>query len=482
MTEQRLAAAHGPATSAGFSISSQVLPGLMAALDTLAIWSVAIVSFAVLVGGYPDESEQYITAICFVWLVAMMLMHFAGLYQLEPVMRPLGFVDKFLVSFLTTVLFLLAAVFTLKVSADFSRLWMGVFPAGACAATLVLRIVASLVLRRLADKRVFTRHVVIVGTGEQAKRLLAHIDANPPQFVSVLGIFAQDKAAISPSSNRYPVLGTFDELVSFARHHKVDDVVIALPWSADEQITTLVGMLRELPVHVYLGSDLVGFRLPFRTAPDHFGGMPLVEVMGHPLAGWGAVQKAALDYGLGIILTILIGPLMAIIALAIKLDSAGPVLFRQSRYGFVNRIFRINKFRTMQHSDVTEERTKQATRDDPRVTRLGRFLRRTSLDELPQLFNVLNGTMSLVGPRPHATDHNEIYSQLVLGYFIRHRVKPGITGWAQVNGYRGETKTLDDIEARVRYDIYYVDNWSPLLDLKILIRTVLICLTGRNAY
>jgi putative colanic acid biosysnthesis UDP-glucose lipid carrier transferase len=482
MTEQRLTAAHGSTASAGFSISSQVLPGLMAALDTLAIWSVALVFFAVLVGGYLDQAEHYITAICFVWLVALMLMHFAGLYKLEPIMRPLGFVDKFLVAFLTTVLFLLAAVFALKVSADFSRSWMAAFTAGACSATLVVRIIASLVLRRLADKRVFTRHVVIVGAGEQAKRLFAHIDAHPPQFVSVLGVFAQDKSTISPLSNRYPVLGTFDDVVAFARHNKVDDVVIALPWSADEQITTLVGMLRELPVHVYLGSDLVGFRLPFRAPPDHFGGMPLVEVMGHPLAGWGSVQKAALDYGLGFVLAVLLAPLIAIIAIAIKLDSPGPVLFRQKRYGFVNRIFLINKFRTMRHSDVTEEKTKQATRDDPRVTRLGRFLRRTSLDELPQLFNVLNGTMSLVGPRPHANDHNEIYSQLVMGYFIRHRVKPGITGWAQVNGYRGETKTLEDIEARVRYDIYYVDNWSSLLDLRILIRTVLICLTGRNAY
>jgi Undecaprenyl-phosphate glucose phosphotransferase len=482
MVEQRLAATPDTTIRAGFSISSQVLPGLIAALDTFAILSVALISFLVLVGSNLDGADQYVTAVCFVWLVALMLMHFAGLYQLEPIMRPLGFADKFLVAFVTTVLFLLAAGFALKVSADFSRLWMGTFAAGACAATLTLRMLASLVLSRLADKRVFTRHVVIVGAGEQARRLLEHIDANPPQFVSVLGVFAQEKGALSPASNRYPLLGTFSDLVSFARHHKVDDVVIALPWSADEEISGLVNMLRELPVHVYLGSDLVGFRLPFRAAPDHFGGLPLVEVMGHPLAGWGAVQKAALDYGLGIILTILFAPLMALIAFAIKLDSPGPVLFRQNRYGFVNRIFQINKFRTMRHSDVVETRTQQATRDDPRVTRVGRFLRRTSLDELPQLLNVLNGTMSLVGPRPHANDHNEIYSQMVLGYFIRHRVKPGITGWAQVNGFRGETKTLEDIEARVRHDIYYVDNWSPLLDLKILIRTVLICLSGRNAY
>jgi putative colanic acid biosysnthesis UDP-glucose lipid carrier transferase len=482
MVEQRLAATGDSIVRAGFSISSQVLPSLLALLDTFAILSVALVSFLIVVGSYPEDADHYVTAVCFVWLVALMLMHFAGLYQLEPIMWPLAFADKLIVTFATTVLFLLAAVFALKVSADFSRLWMGTFPAGACAATLTLRILASLVLRRLADKRVFTRHVVIVGAGEQAKRLLGHIDVNPPQFVSVLGVFAQDKGDMSLASNRYPVLGTFADLVSFARHHKVDDVVIALPWSADEEISALVNMLRELPVHVYLGSDLVGFRLPFRAAPDHFGGLPLVEVMGHPLAGWGAVQKAALDYGLGIILAILLSPLMLLIAIAIKLDSPGPILFRQPRYGFVNRIFLINKFRTMRHSDMVEEKTKQATRDDPRVTRLGRFLRRTSLDELPQLLNVLNGTMSLVGPRPHANDHNEIYSQLVMGYFIRHRVKPGITGWAQVNGYRGETKTLEDIEARVQHDIYYVDNWSPLFDLKILIKTVLICLSGRNAY
>src|SRR5262245_29676273 len=425
MLEQRLAATRDSTVRAGYSISSQVVPGLIVALDTFAVLSVALASVLVLVDSFPDDADHYITAACFVWLVALMLMHFAGLYRLEPIMRPLAFVDKLVVAFVTTVLFLLAAVFALKVSTDFSRLWMGAFTAGACASTLTLRVLASLMLRRLADKRVFTRHIVIVGAGEQAKRLLAHIDANPPQFVSVLGVFAQDKGEMSPTSKRYPVLGTFADLVSFARHHKVDDVVIALPWSADEEISALVNMLRELPVHVYLGSDLVGFRLPFRAAPDHFGGLPLVEVMGHPLAGWGAVQKAALDYGLGIILTILLSPLMALIAIAIKLDSAGPILFRQNRYGFVNRIFLINKFRTMRHSEVVEHTTKQATRDDPRVTRLGRFLRRTSLDELPQLFNVLNGSMSLVGPPPHATDHHEDHSPAGMGNVIRPRVTPG---------------------------------------------------------
>jgi putative colanic acid biosysnthesis UDP-glucose lipid carrier transferase len=481
MAEQELDSRNSPAY-AGFSISSQVLPGVMAALDSMTIWAVALGSYLGLVGLPLEDANHYVTAICFVWLVTLMLFHFGGLYQLEPIMQPLAFATKFIIAFLTTILFLLAAVFALKISLDFSRLWMATFAAGACAATIALRFLASLILRRLADMRVFTRHVVIAGAGEQAKRLLARIDTNPPRFVSVLGVFAQNASELPPASNRYPVLGTFADLISFARSNKVDDVIIALPWSADEQISELVNMLRELPVHVYLGSDLVGFRLPFHSAPDHFGGMPLVQVMGHPLSGWGTLQKAAVDYSLGVLLIILLSPLMGLIAVAIKLDSKGPVLFRQKRYGFVNRVFVINKFRTMRHVEGVEERTQQATRDDPRVTTLGRFLRRTSLDELPQLFNVFNGTMSLVGPRPHANDHNEIYSQLVMGYFIRHRVKPGITGWAQVNGYRGETKALEDIEARVKHDIYYVDNWSPLFDLKILFWTLFICVSGRNAY
>ena len=204
--------------------------------------------------------------------------------------------------------------------------------------------------------------------------------------------------------------------------------------------------------------------------------------MGRPLAGWGGVQKALLDYGLGVILTILLLPLMIVIVIAIRLESKGPAIFRQQRYGFVNRIFEIYKFRTMRYSEEPERKVVQATRQDPRITRMGRLLRRFSLDELPQLFNVLNGTMSLVGPRPHAVEHNEEYARVIRGYFARHRVKPGMTGWAQVNGFRGETKTVAEMEARVRQDIYYVENWSLLLDLKILAMTGMICLTGRNAY
>ncbi|HEY1362523.1 MAG TPA: undecaprenyl-phosphate glucose phosphotransferase [Xanthobacteraceae bacterium] len=464
-----------------FSISSQVIPGLMAAVDSVVILGVALISFLAVVGDRVEDPSLYLAATAFVWLVTLLLFNFAGLFQFEPILRPLAFADKLVIAFATTFLFLLAAAFSLKISAQFSRIWIGSFAAAACTATLVVRLAVAQLLGRLADRRVFTRNVVIAGGGEQARKLIGYIEKAQPRFVSVLGLFAASPAEAG-GHGRYPVLGSIDELAAYARSCDVDDVILALPWSADEQIMGLMSRLRELPVNVYLASDLVGFRLPLRKPPDHFGDMPLVEAMGRPLAGWGIVRKAAFDYGAGFVLTVLLLPLMGLIALLIKLDSRGPVLFRQERLGFVNRVFHIYKFRTMRCAQAPEGRTVQATRNDPRVTRVGRFLRRSSLDELPQLFNVLNGSMSLVGPRPHALDHNEAYAQLIRGYFARHRVKPGMTGWAQVNGFRGETRTVEAMEARVKLDIEYAESWSLLLDLKIMAMTLVICLTGRNAY
>jgi Undecaprenyl-phosphate glucose phosphotransferase len=453
----------------------------MTGLDSFVILSSALISYLIIVANHVEDPSYYAAAVGFVWLATIMLMNFGGLYQFEPIMRPLAFADKILIAFATTFLFLFAAAFSLKISAEYSRIWIASFALSACFATLLLRLYASRVVGRLADRRVFSRNVVIVGANDQAEKLLDHIAKAPPRFVSVLGFFTEGSREAAGDFHRCPVLGTPDGLTSYIRSNQVDDVIISMPWSADERIVAMVNLLRELPVNVYLGADLIGFRLPFRQPPDHFGGTPLVEVMGRPLAGWGIVLKAALDYGLGIILTLLLLPVMLLIAIAIKLETKGPALFRQARYGFSNKVFSIYKFRTMKACGP-EKITIQATRNDPRVTRVGRFLRRMSLDELPQLFNVLNGTMSLVGPRPHAVDHNEAYAQMIRGYFARHRVKPGLTGWAQVNGYRGEIKNLEDMEGRVKHDIYYAENWSLLFDLKILVKTFILVLTGSNAY
>ena len=207
-----------------------------------------------------------------------------------------------------------------------------------------------------------------------------------------------------------------------------------------------------------------------------------MDIVFKPLSGWKTVVKYLEDKILATFLLILIAPLIVLIALAIKLDSKGPVLFRQPRYGFNNKVFSVIKFRTMCYKRSPEEGAPQARQNDPRVTRVGRFLRRRSLDELPQLFNVLQGTMSLVGPRPHPVPLNKEYEATIGGYFARHRVKPGITGWAQVNGLRGETDIPEKMKARVEYDIYYIENWSLLLDLQVLVMTAFVVLFQKNAY
>ena len=461
------------------SISSNVIPGLILALDAIVILTAAFVTFLVTTGGYVSDPEHYAAAVAFVSLTALMLLNFGGLYRFDAILRPLAYADHLLIAFATTFLFMLAAAFSLKISSDFSRVWTIAFAVSATVGTMTARSLIALVFRQMEARNVFARNIVLVGAGAQAEKLLRHMKTNKPRFATVKGIFTSgNPIELGPE---YPILGCERELAQYVRTNRVDDVIICAPWSDDERIMDMMGTLRELPVNVYLASDLIGFRLGLRTPPDHFVQMPMVEVMGRPLSGWGGFQKAVIDYVLGTTLLILTLPLMLLIAIAIKLDSPGPVLFRQDRYGFVNRVFSCYKFRSMTVSGAVQQ-TVQATRDDPRVTRTGRFLRRFSLDELPQLFNVLGGTMSLVGPRPHAVDHNEKYAQLIRGYFARHRVKPGLTGWAQVNGFRGETRTIDAMQSRVKYDSQYVENWSLLFDLKILIMTLVVCLTGRNAY
>ena len=208
----------------------------------------------------------------------------------------------------------------------------------------------------------------------------------------------------------------------------------------------------------------------------------MIEVVRTPFSDWMIFIKKVEDVIFSLIALTIFAPLMVIIAAAIWIESPGPVIFRQKRYGYNNKIFEIYKFRSMTHTPVPEGKTEQATKNDARVTRVGKFIRKTSLDELPQIFNVLDGSMSLVGPRPHAVDHNEDYAKVIDGYFARHRVKPGITGWAQINGFRGITDTVDKMESRVKYDVYYAENWSLFFDLKILIRTAFVGFINKNAH
>lgn len=371
--------------------------------------------------------------------------------------------------------------FALKVSENFSRVWAFSTFVGATVAMFTTRGIAVLVLRRWARSGRFRRRIAIYGAGLQAEEFVRRLRRNASIWEELVGVYDDRKSRVPDTVGGQPIVGGLGDLFEAARANAVDSVVVTLPWHADRRVSEVVQHVRELPVHVYLGSDLVGYALPAHT-PTVLSGVSVLKVVSAPLSGWKQVVKAIEDRVLGVAILIAVLPLLSAIAVAIKIDSPGPILFRQRRFGFNNNEMVVWKFRTMYHKRPPDAGVPQATRDDPRVTRVGRLLRRTSLDELPQLIHVLEGSMSLVGPRPHAVEHNKLYAPLIEGYSARHNVKPGLTGWAQVNGLRGETDTLDKMKERVTYDIYYVENWSIWFDVRIIFLTLAVIWRQSTAY
>jgi putative colanic acid biosynthesis UDP-glucose lipid carrier transferase len=276
------------------------------------------------------------------------------------------------------------------------------------------------------------------------------------------------------------LLGGLSDLPSYVQTHRTDVIFIALPMRQVQRVVDLLDELRDTTASIYFVPDIFVMDL-IQSRTAEISGVPVVAMCETPFQGSRGVVKRMMDIGFSLAGLVLLSPFLLVIALLIKLGSPGPVIFRQRRYGLDGQIIDVYKFRTM---TVTEDgaRIQQATRDDPRITPVGRFLRRYSIDELPQLFNVLGGSMSLVGPRPHAVAHNEEYRRLIKGYMIRHKVLPGMTGLAQVNGCRGETARLEDMRARIEYDLDYLRQWRPTLDIKILFRTALVVLGDRKAY
>ena len=314
-------------------------------------------------------------------------------------------------------------------------------------------------------------------------KLVDHVKSYP-DGIRLVGVYddRQDPQRVNLSG--LPMAGRLADLIEAGRNGYIDEIVIALPQSADQRIAEISRKLEQLPVRIrvctYVASDLIEADAA-RHKVSSLGPLGLLDVKSKPMADWSPIVKAVEDFLVALVLVVLAAPLMALIALAIRLDSPGPVFFRQRRHGLNHRVIEVLKFRTMHVMEDGAE-VKQATKDDPRVTRVGRWLRQTSLDELPQLFNILKGEMSLVGPRPHALVHNEFYGDMLERYANRHQVKPGITGWAQVKGFRGELKAADDMQRRVEHDLYYIDHWSIWLDLKILLLTPLYGMRHRKAY
>ena len=324
-----------------------------------------------------------------------------------------------------------------------------------------------------------TRSVIILCYNEAGKILIEKIKRNPQLGLDLVGVY-DDRSKIRNDTNQLYLSGTVDDAIEYDKKYGVDRIYIALPLRAEKRIKELLKKLTDSSATVYLLPDFFIYNL-LHSRFEVVGDLLTLSVYDTPNAGLGGIVKRLMDIFLSIILILILIMPMAFIALVVVLTSKGPFFFIQNRYGLNGQLIRVFKFRTMTTMDNGSE-IKQVTRNDKRVTSFGHFLRRTSLDELPQLFNVLGGSMSLVGPRPHAFAHNEEFRKIVDGYMLRHKVKPGITGWAQVNGWRGETDTKEKIENRLHYDIDYINKWSIWMDVKILMLTVIKGMFNYNAY
>jgi len=344
----------------------------------------------------------------------------------------------------------------------------------------VARLLMPVVLPRLMAAEGVQRVAVIAGSGDLSRKLEERIRSAPFSGVRLAGFFDDRGAERLGGADAREVLGPLSALADYVKTHRVDLIYLTLPMASQPRILNLLEELRDTTASIYFVPDIFLFDL-IQARMDAIGGVPVLAVCETPFYGLSGLIKRASDIVLASAALVLFLPVMLAIVIGIKLTSSGPVLFKQRRYGLDGREIIVYKFRTM---TVLEDGrvVQQARRDDSRVTQLGAFLRKYSLDELPQFVNVLQGRMSVVGPRPHAVAHNEMYRKLIQGYMIRHKIKPGITGWAQVNGLRGETDTLDKMRARIEHDLSYLRNWSLQLDLQIVLKTVLVVLRPKNAY
>lgn len=373
--------------------------------------------------------------------------------------------------------------FFVGLASDEARLWFLSWFVAASIALLAGRVATASWLSGLAKAGRLDRRAVIVGGGKPARDLIDAIAASKDPQIRILGVFDdRDPSRVEPVPG-YPMLGTIDDLVAFARVRRVDLLIVALPLTAETRVLQLLKKLWVLPVDIRLAAQ--GSKLRFtRRSYSWIGDVPFLDVFDKPIRDWDVVLKAVFDRSVGALALLALSPIMLLAALLIKLDSRGPVLFRQKRHGFNNELIEVYKFRSMYTDRVDVAGALSVTREDPRVTRVGRFIRKTSIDELPQLLNVVfKGDMSLVGPRPHATHSkaaDKLFQDVVDGYYARHKVKPGITGLAQLHGWRGETDTAEKLEKRVEYDLEYIENWSVWLDLYILSMTPVSLLTKRD--
>jgi Undecaprenyl-phosphate glucose phosphotransferase len=471
-------------SSRSTEFSGSVVAGLLLLSDLAAILAAGFIVYLAYLDWIENPFSGYLAAMAGFGAATVTAFYFARLYTIDPTLSVARQLRRIVLICTGVFLALIALAFALKISDQFSRVWTFGWYLLAMLLIVLARIGFHILLLTWTQSGRLTRNAVIVGTGEQGRRLVDNLRQRPYPWVRILALF-DDRVMRRPERVAdYPVAGGIDDLIRYARENRCDDIIITLPWSAEERILAILEKIKVLPACVRLSPDLVGLNFA-QASYDSYSGIPVLNLLNKPLDGWNSILKTIEDRVLAAVLLLLVLPVMLVIAALIKLDSPGPVFFRQWRYGFNNQLIAVLKFRTMYTDQQDEAGTRLTARNDPRVTRLGAFLRHTSLDELPQLINVLKGEMSIVGPRPHAVKANvsgrKLYEEAVAQYAMRHKVKPGITGWAQVNGWRGETDTDEKIIRRVEHDLYYIEHWSLLLDLKIILRTIRIVLSAQNA-
>jgi len=497
LTAPRTAAAQPAKALSAAALHATSEPTMPAYSPIVLAGTVRLIEFAltVLIGSaiygvyvVPVEGFEwhYVAGILTIAAMSMLALQAADVYQVQAFRGHEKQYMRLAAAWSVVFLVAISMSFFAKAGDEFSRVWLGSFYVLGLATLIGFRRALFLLVRHWTKQGRLDRRTVVVGADARGESLINAILAQRDNDVRIVGVFDDRNDDRSPTAIAgRQKLGSVDDLVEFARRTRIDLVIFSLPISAEARILQMLKKLWVLPVDIRLAAH--SSKLRFRPrAYSYLGNVPVLDVFDKPITDWDVVTKMLFDRFIGSLLLLLASPVMLLAAIAIKLDSRGPVFFKQKRYGFNNELIEVYKLRSMYVDQCDATASVLVTKGDTRVTKIGAFLRKTSIDELPQLINVaLKGNLSLVGPRPHAVyakAENRLYDEAVDGYFARHRVKPGITGWAQVSGWRGETDTQEKIQQRVEHDLYYIENWSVLLDIYILARTPFAVFNDRNAY
>lgn len=458
----------------------QILSLILRGFDILSIILAGIFAYIFKFGDC-DLNAHYVAVLCIAGFVTTVVFPFFQLYESVRVRGFWSYIYRVIQAVGSVMLVLAGLAFLTKTGEQFSREWYMWWALFSFVLVLACRCSILVLLRIMRSYGLNERRIVVIGAGDLGKRLIGTVQQALWTGFRIVAIF--DDFPKVNEIHGIPVLKTPADLSAYVAANKktIDEIWLALPLRAEERVKKILHALRHDTITTRYILDIFGLDL-FNHSMSDLAGFPALNINSSPMVGINRLIKALEDRIFAALILLMISPLLLTIAIGVKLSSKGPVFFKQLRHGWDGHIIKVYKFRTMYMHKEEENKVTQARANDKRITPFGRFLRRTSLDELPQFINVLQGRMSIVGPRPHAISHNEFYKDSIKAYMQRHKVKPGITGWAQVNGWRGETEQLEKMQKRVEYDLYYIENWSLIFDLKIIFLTVFQGFVHKNAY